>query len=630
MTTTSESGIIKLARSREPHGDFPEIDPEILVDDQKRSHLLGNDSNVDHDKNGKSKFFRPISFKKKYSIISAILILTILFSLAYADRIFRSDTIAHGISVDHIDVGGLKVEAAKNKLESAEQKALDTPITFSLNKKNISISSQDLDLKYDTDATVKKAKDIDRSFNPLSVLPGFLIRYTTGKTIEPESTYNKDKYDAVVDNIVDSLSVGRANAGITIKGTKVEVIPPKSGKGVSESQARQALDDSIAQYGRKNTELELENVQSQITLSEAQSTAKTLETMFESESTLSTPAGNTIKITPETLALAITITPVKKVLQIGIDEEKIRAALTDQLNAVEVAPKDASFSVNGSSISVIPSTPGSQIDFQSALAQWEKGLHEFQVSIRQIEPVRNTQWAQKLNITEAVGSFSTKFTAGQARVKNIAHAAEQVNNTILEPGEIFSLNQALGERSAENGYVKAPVYSDADGFFEDYGGGASQFSTTLFNAAFIAGYKDVTHTPHTIYISRYPMGREATLNWGSIDMSFKNDSNSGILIRTGLGSTSVSVTLYGNKEGRTVKLEGPVELGRTEIATQYTDDPNLEVGVEKEVQKGYPGIVVENYRTVDRPNNPGRKERYRWTYNMIPRKVIRGTKPVGP
>src|SRR5690606_14689469 len=117
-----------------------------------------------------------------------------------------------------------------------------------------------------------------------------------------------------------------------------------------------------------------------------------------------------------------------------------------------------------------------------------------EVGVIDVEPTRNTAWAQKLNITEVVSSFSTNFPAGQERVKNIRRAAEQTDNTILEPGQTFSLDKTLGRRTAENGYVRAPVYSDKDGFFEDFGGGASQFSTTLFNAAFIGGYKDISHT----------------------------------------------------------------------------------------------------------------------------------------
>jgi len=584
--------------------------------------LSGNSSEDSTEAKEKKPYFQSKNLKKKHAVIAFITILALIFSVAYIDRIFRGDTIANGVSVDNVDVGGLKIKAATTKLNTASSKAIDTPILFSVDDKEVSISSQDLDLQYDVPASLKKAKSVNSSYNPIEIVPGFINRYTTGKKIDPVFTVNESKFDSVVQSIVNSLSVGRADASVAITGTNVEILPAKSGNGVSEKQATAALAKAISGFSRDKNVLKSEKVQAQITMSEAQNTASILRTMFSQDTVINTPAGNSITVTPVVLASSIVITPKSKKLIIGIDSAKIRQSLADQLSAVEVPPVDAS-----SGVGIIPSVAGKQIDFNAALVPWIDGSHNFEAKVIDLEPKRNTAWAQALNITEVVSSFSTNFTAGQERVKNIARAAEQVNNTVLEPGETFSLNETLGKRTAENGYVKAPVYSDSDGFFDDFGGGASQFSTTLFNAAFIGGYKDITHSPHSIYISRYPMGREATLNWGSIDMAFKNDTNSGILIRTGLGSTSISVTLYGNKEGRTVKLEGPVEMGRIPIETAYTDDASLPIGTERQVQGGYPGIVVENYRTVSTQGKEGRRERYRWTYNMVPRKVIRGTNP---
>lgn len=619
----SQTDIIEIARSRELNDEIPTINLPALEKTDGDKLLSGDSSEPEE----KQTYFKSKNLKKKHAVIAGLLIVSLIFSAAYADSFFRGDSIANGVSVDSVDIGGLSTKSAEAKLDKVSSKALDTPITFSVDKKEVSISSQDLDLVYENKATVESAKSIASGYNPIEIVPSFIKRYTVGEKLTPKVSFDKTKFDAVVQNIVNSLSIGRADASVVIEGTTVTVVPSKSGDGVSEEQATKALNEAIETFSREEVVLKSESVGAQISLAEAERTASILRTMFSKDTTITTPSGNSIIVPATTLASTIVVTPQSKKLNIGIDSAKMRQALGEQLAAVELAPTDASFSVSGSSVSVIPSVAGKQIDFNAALVPWIKGSHNFQATVVEVEPKRNTRWAQSLNITEVVSSFSTNFTAGQARVKNIARAAEQVNNTIVEPGETFSLNQALGRRTAENGYVKAPVYSDADGFFEDFGGGASQFSTTLFNAAFIGGYEDITHTPHTIYISRYPMGREATLNWGSIDMAFKNDSDSGILIRTGLGQTSISVTLYGNKEGRTVKLEGPVELGRIPIATEYTDDPTLPVGTEKQTQAGYPGIVVDNFRTVTRNGKEGRRERYRWTYNMVPRKVIRGTNP---
>jgi vancomycin resistance protein YoaR len=167
--------------------------------------------------------------------------------------------------------------------------------------------------------------------------------------------------------------------------------------------------------------------------------------------------------------------------------------------------------------------------------------------------------------------------------------------------------------------------------FEDsVGGGVSQLSTTLYNASFFGCYEDVTHTVHALYISRYPMGREATLNYPSIDNKFRNDSNSGVLIRAFASDTSVTVALFGNKEGRSCRAEGPNILETIPIEPEFVDDPTLPVGKEKQISSGSIGYVVENFRIISRPGQPDIRERYVERYSMAKAKIARGTGPPPP
>ena len=102
---------------------------------------------------------------------------------------------------------------------------------------------------------------------------------------------------------------------------------------------------------------------------------------------------------------------------------------------------------------------------------------------------------------------------------------------MLAPGDTFSMNGIVGERTGENGFTEGFII--ADGVFkEDLGGGVSQLATTLFNAMFFAGLKDVEHRPHSFYIDRYPVGREATVVWGALDLRFQNDTPYGVLVDT--------------------------------------------------------------------------------------------------
>jgi vancomycin resistance protein YoaR len=314
-------------------------------------------------------------------------------------------------------------------------------------------------------------------------------------------------------------------------------------------------------------------------------------------------------------------------LVLRVDAAKLRAAFAPALSLIEVPPRDAGFAIDGATASVIPAQMGKLADLESAAREIARANHHVTAPVADVPPARTTEWAQQLNITELVGTFTTNFPSGQPRVKNIHKAASVIDGTIVPPGETFSLNQALGPRTLDKGYVLAPGIG-ADLEYEDsVGGGVSQLSTTLYNATFFGCYQDVTHSVHALYISRYPMGREATLNYPGIDNQFRNDSASGVLIKTYYGSSSVTVSLYGNKGGRSCREEGPNVLQEIPSPPEYVDDPALPLGQLKTISAGHTGYVVENFRIISTPGQPDKRERYVEKYAATPTKIARGTAP---
>jgi vancomycin resistance protein YoaR len=338
-----------------------------------------------------------------------------------------------------------------------------------------------------------------------------------------------------------------------------------------------------------------------------------------------------VTIAPEQLGNSLTATPRGRRLVLGIDTAKLREQLQPALSSFEREPVDAEFSVSGGGVAIVPSQSGLMVDLDGAAPAILRGERRVPTTLVEHQPERTTQHLEGLNIVEQVSSFTTEHPAGQERVKNIHRACDLVSGTIVEPGQTFSLNEALGPRTPERGFVLAPAFSTQEGFFDAYGGGVSQFSTTLFNATFFGGYKDVAHTPHTIYISRYPMGREATLDYPAIDNRFQNDSGSGVLITCSYTSSSITVTYFGNKEGKTVRAEGPVVLEEIPIELEYVETPYLPPGQERPAdgENGYTGYRVENYRVISQPGQPDRREVFRWKYDMRPRKILRGA-PAAP
>ena len=155
------------------------------------------------------------------------------------------------------------------------------------------------------------------------------------------------------------------------------------------------------------------------------------------------------------------------------------------------------------------------------------------------KPEFSTKDAKALGIDEQVSTFTTYFPYAEYRNINIGRAAEIIDGTVLKPGETFSLNGTVGERTRANGFTEGFIISDGI-FKEDLGGGVSQVATTTFNAAFFAGLEDVEHKPHSFYIDRYPVGREATVAWPTVDLKFTNDTPYGVLISTSLQPSTPS------------------------------------------------------------------------------------------
>src|SRR5690606_13163416 len=139
------------------------------------------------------------------------------------------------------------------------------------------------------------------------------------------------------------------------------------------------------------------------------------------------------------------------------------------------------------------------------------------------QPKLTTEKLEGLGVKEVVGEFTTYYPHAEYRNVNIGRAAELINGTLVLPGETFSFNKTVGERTRENGFTDGLVIKGGR-LREELGGGVSQVATTTYNAAFFAGMDDVEHRPHGFYIDRYPVGREATVYWGSLDLRWRNNT----------------------------------------------------------------------------------------------------------
>jgi vancomycin resistance protein YoaR len=236
-----------------------------------------------------------------------------------------------------------------------------------------------------------------------------------------------------------------------------------------------------------------------------------------------------------------------------LDQERILRDLETILEGRGTSSGDASFVVGFGTVVIVP-PPGGQvccdpataIDVAEALADDPPTPTPVRVSLRTAVPEREIDAAEALGIKEVVGTFTTRHQCCEDRVDNIHRIADLIRGQVILPGETFSVNEFVGPRTTEKGFVVAHVIEN--GVFEDaVGGGISQFATTMFNAAYFAGLDFEEYQSHSIYISRYPRGREATLSYPHPDLKVENTTPYGILIWPEYTDTTLTVTLYSTK-----------------------------------------------------------------------------------
>jgi vancomycin resistance protein YoaR len=180
------------------------------------------------------------------------------------------------------------------------------------------------------------------------------------------------------------------------------------------------------------------------------------------------------------------------------------------------------------------------------------GLRTIFVALTPALPELSTADVQTMGLSSLGSQFVTYFDPRNAsRANNIALAAKLVDGTLVKPGETFSLNASMGPRTANRGFDYAPVIAADNVLRQGVGGGICQYATTLFNAVFFAGLPVVEREAHSLYISHYPIGRDATVAWGAIDFKFRNDTGRSIMIRSWIDGGALTVAVVG-KTGREV------------------------------------------------------------------------------
>jgi vancomycin resistance protein YoaR len=235
--------------------------------------------------------------------------------------------------------------------------------------------------------------------------------------------------------------------------------------------------------------------------------------------------------------------------------------------------------------------------------------------LRTVEPTAATAEMSRLGIRERVSTFTTTFSGGRAspRSRNIYRIADEVDGAVVKPGKVFSLNGHTGKRGVAQGYREAPIIVGGR-LVPGVGGGASQFTTTLFNAAYYAGLEDVEHKPHSFWFSRYPAVIESTIFYPTLDLKFRNNTPHALLIDTSHTADSVTVSIWSTRVyDRVSTTYGP----RRNVTRPRT--VRLPAGPSCIPTDGIRGFSQSAWRVIRKGGKVVKREKFSWRYAPEPR-----------
>jgi vancomycin resistance protein YoaR len=571
-------------------------------------------------------------------IVVIAVVLAIPFIGSLVEHIAYSGRVLPGVMIDGASVAAKSDAAALDEITRRAADLEREPIQVRAGDQYFTFEPSLIGYTIDAQATVDRARAVGRTGNVFAIVGDTLLRRIRAEQVPLVVHYDPLRFAGLLDGWANAIDHGLVEGGLRFQDTTVVPIEPRAGIGVERAQAARRLRELLATAHRSTLQLPVGAITPQVDTTAVAAAATRARALLTGSYRVTTRDVH-VTLTPRQLAGTLGTRAANHALELTIDPQILRLALGARLFPFSRPAAPATFRVTPeNNPEVVPSRDGTAIDFEAVAAAILAGNRSIVATVHRVHPVHDTAWARKLGIVRQVSSFTTMHPAGQPRVHNIHVAADTLNNAIVEPGKVFSLNATLGPRTPAKGYVKAPILVE-EGFGDDYGGGVSQLATTLYNAEFFGGYEDVTHTTHAFYISRYPMGREATVNYPSIDLEFRDNTRHGVLIRTSYSDTSITVTLYGDNDGRVVHEENRRELNFVPVSDKLitcpappdidltNECPYLAAGEMFTAQTGEPGWDASFDRVIDQPGEPEVRHHYSAHYPMLPNKVLVGVGP---
>ena len=556
-----------------------------------------------------------------------VLVLAALLGLAFAGSSAR---LAEGVRIAGVDVGGLTQAEARSVLEKRADRVAHVPVVFTAGDESFPIKASTLGVRADWSAALASAMQESEGFGPVRGYRRLHARFFGAEIAPPVQAYSA-ALEYKLGRLAGQIDRAHVEAKLVRHGLSIAVVPGQSGRHLERDAAADTIVRSLAQLQRGRT------VALPLTIDPADVTAADLsEAARRARLAISAPVrleydGTRWKLPRWRIAELLSL-PENGSTRLAIAGPRADDWFGKLRKTVERPPADATFEVTAGGIRVVPAKDGLGVDVAGTAkallaAATSPTARTAPLAVQTTSPERSTAAANAMGITGIVGSYTTTYGGIASRLHNVALVAQLIDGTLIAPGKTFSFNETTGERTAEKGFQEAPVIINGE-LQNGLGGGICQVSTTVFNAAYEGGLQIDERTNHALYIGHYPLGRDATVNYPDLDLKFTNDTDKWLLLRTFVGSGSLTVNLYGSPQNRRVEtFAAPLAIGRPP-STKRIPEPTVEVGTSTVESYGQPSRSTSVRRVVYGADDEVlHEDTWYSSYQSEPKLVHVGTKP---
>ena len=461
-----------------------------------------------------------------------------------------------GSTVSGVAVGNMSPAQAESTVAGAINAQLGRPVTLVVGNATDTLVPAESGVSVDARASVERLTGF--TLNPLT-----LIGRLRGADVDAVTRVDARSLTTALDARLDVLAVGASDAGVTLNGTTPVLVPGSIGTGLDVDSAVTTLSENWP-LGRETIELPDGEAKPAITDEEAQTLIdKVLTPLLSGDFTITVEGTDaaarawrpTVVLMPEQLAELVRIGTADGDITASLDPQGLRETVLAAMGPeIESPVQDATWTIEGRADAkpvYVEAHGGTVVDADALAADvltaatQDGGAGERRIALPMIDqaPAVTTP-AADWGMNQVIGEYSTPYYPDAARTQNLVAGTAAINGTIVMPGGVFSLTDALGPIDEEHGFASAGVVTNGQ-HTDAMGGGLSQVATTVFNAGFEAGMDDVEHTPHNYWFTRYPAGREATLWTGNLDVKFGNSTPTAVMVQAWAVDGEVHVRLWG-------------------------------------------------------------------------------------